>query len=399
MEQHIVKLTDAENQLADLLQAAGAADAKAALTEHGLPHRRIEEYHYTDLRTLLRDVPAELAKANDDLPSEQFNGFSRVVIVNGKLVHADAIDGVEIKSVDVAKKVGDDQIINLMDGFAQSQIEISISKSLDKPIHIAQVHAGADSVAASKLKVTSADGVEATIIETFEGQNDRGLRFADCAMDVAANSNLLHLQLDQNATGARQFVQNCYDLHEKANLRTFVTHANFQLGRTDVKAEFKGEGAHADFAGLTLLMDKQHGDFTLNVNHAVPNTTSTESFKSIVRDRAKAIFQGKIIVAPDAQKTDAQMMSQGLLLSERAEVLVKPELEIFADDVLCAHGATCGELDADALFYLMSRGIPRAEAESMLIKAFLAELFDEIEDEQIHAKLENRVDAWLAATE
>jgi Fe-S cluster assembly protein SufD len=93
------------------------------------------------------------------------------------------------------------------------------------------------------------------------------------------------------------------------------------------------------------------------------------------------------------------MMSQGLLLSERAEVLVKPELEIFADDVLCAHGATCGELDADALFYLMSRGIPRADAESMLIKAFLAELFDEIEDEQIHAKLENRVDAWLAAAE
>lgn len=104
MEQHVVKLTDAENQLADLLQAAGATDAKAALTQHGLPHRRIEEYHYTDLRTLLRDVPAELAKANDSLPNEQFEGFSRIVVVNGKIVHADTIDGVDIKSVDVAKK-------------------------------------------------------------------------------------------------------------------------------------------------------------------------------------------------------------------------------------------------------------------------------------------------------
>lgn len=399
MEQHVVKLTDAENQLADLLQAAGATDAKAALTQHGLPHRRIEEYHYTDLRTLLRDVPAELAKANDSLPNEQFEGFSRIVVVNGKIVHADTIDGVDIKSVDVAKKVGDDQVINLMDGFAQSQIEISISKPLDKPIHIAQVHAGADSVAASKVMVTTANGVNAAIIETFEGENDRGLRFADFALDIAADAELMHIQLDQNGTDARQFVQNSYDLHENANLRTLTTHANFKLGRTDVKAEFKGEGAHADFAGLTLLMDQQHGDFTLNVNHAVPNTTSTESFKSIVRDRAKAIFQGKIIVAKDAQKTDAQMMCQGLLLSERAEVLVKPELEIFADDVLCAHGATCGELDKDALFYLMSRGIARADAEAMLIRAFLAELFDDIENEQIHSKLEDRVDAWLAAAE
>ncbi len=399
MEQHVVKLTDAENQLADLLQAAGAADAKAALTANGLPTRRIEEYHYTDLRTLLREVPANLAKANDSLPSEQFEGFSRIVLVNGALVHADTIDGVEIKSADVAKTVGHDQIINLMDGFAQSQIEIVISKSIETPIHIAQVHDGADSFAASKVNVRTAKGVEATIIETFEGSNESGLRFADFAMDVAAESKLLHIQLDQNAKNARQFVQNRYDLHEDANLRTLVTHSNFQLGRTDIKADFKGEGAHADFGGLNLLVGQQHGDITLNVNHGVPNTTSTESFKSIVRDRAKAIFQGKIIVAPDAQKTDAQMMCQGLLLSERAEVLVKPELEIFADDVLCAHGATCGELDENHLFYLMSRGISRADAESMLIKAFLAELFDEIENEQVHAKLENRVDAWLAAAE
>ncbi|MCF4099827.1 Fe-S cluster assembly protein SufD [Maritalea mediterranea] len=400
MEQQVVKLTDAENQLADLLKAAGANDASNALSAHGLPHRRIEEYHYTDLRTLLRDVPSDLAQANDRLPDVQFEGYGRIVIVNGKLVHADEIGGVEIKSADAAaKSVGNDQIINLMDGLAQNQIEITINTSLDKPIHIAHVHDGPDSVVADKVRVTTAEGVHATIVETFEGANARGLRFANFALDVAADAEMLHVQLDQNAEGARQFVQNTYDLHENANLRTLASHANFKLGRTDIKADFKGEGAHADFAGLTLLMDQQHGDFTLNVNHGVPNTTSTETFKSIVRDRAKAIFQGKIIVAPDAQKTDAQMMSQGLLLSERAEVLVKPELEIFADDVLCAHGATCGELDEDALFYLMSRGIKRAEAESMLIRAFLAELFDEMENEQVRDKLGDRVDAWLAAAE
>lgn len=397
MEQLVVKLTDAENQLADLLQAAGASGAKAALMANGLPTRRIEEYHYSDLRTLLRQVPDRLAVAGNSLPNEQFEGFARIVLVNGALAHIDPVDGVDVRAGDVDKAVGPDQIINMMDGFAQSQIEIVISKSLDTPIHIAQVHDGANSVAASKVKVRTAKGVAATIVETFEGRNESGLRFADFAMDVAANCDLLHIQLDQNARDARQFVQNSYDLHEDANLRTLAVHSEFQLGRTDIKADFKGEGAHADFGGLNLLVEQQHGDITLNVNHGVPNTTSTERFKSIVRDRAKAIFQGKIIVAQDAQKTDAQMMCQGLLLSERAEISVKPELEIFADDVLCAHGATCGELDENHLFYLMSRGISRAEAESMLIKAFLAELFDDVANEQVHATLEKCVDAWLEA--
>jgi Fe-S cluster assembly protein SufD len=169
------------------------------------------------------------------------------------------------------------------------------------------------------------------------------------------------------------------------------------LSRTQIFARFAGEGAHGDFTGLNLVDDGQHCDFTLDVSHAVPNTTSQEVFKQVARGRSKAVFQGRIVVARDAQKTDAKMMMQGLMLSDEAEILSKPELEIYADDVVCGHGSTCGELDEDSMFYLMSRGIPKAEAETMLVRGFLEEVMDPITDAALHEALTNVVDSWLLA--
>src|SRR5699024_6823001 len=141
------------------------------------------------------------------------------------------------------------------------------------------------------------------------------------------------------------------------------------------------EGAHGDFYGLNLVDDGQRRDITLDVTHGVAHTTSTELYKQIARGRGKAVFQGRNNVAQDAQKTDAKMMMQGLMLSDEAEIRTKPELEIFADDVVCGHGATCGDLDENWLFYLMSRGISRTDAETMLIRAFLEEVVEAVGEE------------------
>ncbi len=157
--------------------------------------------------------------------------------------------------------------------------------------------------------------------------------------------------------------------------------------RNQLFVRFAGAGATATLSGATLIAGKQHADTTLVMDHAVGGCESQELYKSVLDDQARAVFQGKIICRKDAQKTDARMMTQALLLSETAEADAKPELEIFADDVQCGHGATAGELDERLKFYLMARGIPEKEAEAMLIEAFLGEIMDGIASEAIREPL------------
>lgn len=393
-----IKLTSAEEQLRDLLAANGQKGAAEQFAALGLPTRRIEAYHYTDLKSLLREVPAGLANANDtqEAVRSAFEGAVRVELVNGQLAGDFDVDGVDVATSD-NKAGGDDSVVLLSEALSANVVEIKIDGEIESALHIDRLIDGDAAINADKVVVSVAAGSKVTIVETFNSSDAAHMRLATTEIAIGDEAEVVHLQIDGNSATTRHFANNRYQLGADANLRTFVLHTHSQLARTVVSADFAGEGAHADFAGLNLLSGSQHADITLNVNHAVPNTTSTESFKNVVHDRAKAVFQGKIVVAQDAQKTDAQMMCQGLILSERGEVLVKPELEIFADDVICAHGATCGELDENSLFYLMSRGIPRKEAKSMLIRAFLAEMFEPIEQEAVVETLEAKVDAWLEA--
>ena len=160
---------------------------------------------------------------------------------------------------------------------------------------------------------------------------------------------------------------------------------------------FDGGHASLDLRGLCLLRGEAHADNTLVVDHAAAHCESREFFRHIVEDRATGVFQGKIIVRPGAQKTDGVMRSNALLLSPEAEMMNKPELEIFADDVVCGHGATVGELDEDQLFYLMARGLPRLDAEALLLEAFASETFDHVAEGPLRDALAAQVAGWLAA--
>jgi Fe-S cluster assembly protein SufD len=167
------------------------------------------------------------------------------------------------------------------------------------------------------------------------------------------------------------------------------------MARHQILARFLGEAAKLNLGGVTMLDGARHADTTLIVDHAVPGGQSRELFKTVVDDRAVGVFQGKIIVRPHAQKTDGKMMSAALLLSEEAAMSNKPELEIFADDVQCGHGATCGALDKNLLFYLMARGIPRLEAQALLIRSFLGEAIELVSDASLQEALLGLVDEWL----
>ncbi len=179
------------------------------------------------------------------------------------------------------------------------------------------------------------------------------------------------------------------------NSTSFVTSP--ALARHQIFARVHGDDAKITLGGVSLLKRQQHVDHTLVVEHGALRGESRETFKTVVDDEARGVFQGKIIVKPHAQKTDGRMASNALLLGENASMHGKPELEIFADDVQCAHGATVGALDEDLLFYLMSRGIPRKQAEGLMIQAFAGEALEAIEHEGLREALVGLTEAWIAA--
>jgi len=181
-----------------------------------------------------------------------------------------------------------------------------------------------------------------------------------------------------------------------ARYESFVLTLGGRLSRHDCFANFAGEGAACGLFGAYLLKGEQEATNATFVDHAVPKCTTDEVFKGVVDDRAHGVFLGKIAVRPQAQKTDAHQLNKNLLLSPRANVDTKPELEILADDVKCSHGATVGDLDEQALFYLEARGIPADEARRMLIEAFAADAIDRIEDDAaLRAHLLAHVQRWL----
>jgi Fe-S cluster assembly protein SufD len=173
--------------------------------------------------------------------------------------------------------------------------------------------------------------------------------------------------------------------------------AGAAVSRHQVFALLAGENTNARVNGATMIKGGQHADSTLVVEHAAPHCESRELFKTAIDGDSTGVFQGKIIVPHHAQKTDGRMMSAAILLSEGGTMNNKPELEIFADDVQCGHGATCGQLDEDLLFYLMARGLPRKEAESLMVQAFLGEAIEFVEDQDLHDVLVGVVEDWLRA--
>jgi Fe-S cluster assembly protein SufD len=183
----------------------------------------------------------------------------------------------------------------------------------------------------------------------------------------------------------------------KARFNTFNLTSGGELSRYQGVILISGEGVHVATNGVNLLNGRQHADTTLVMDHAVPHGESREIFRSVVDDRAHSVFQGRIIVRPGAQKTDAKMMTRALLLSDDAEADNKPELEIFADDVTCGHGATTGALDESLLFYLRARGLSEKEAQALLIQAFVGEAIESIANDALRDFATSVAQRWLAA--
>jgi Fe-S cluster assembly protein SufD len=211
---------------------------------------------------------------------------------------------------------------------------------------------------------------------------------------VGEDAVLTHVRLQNESPTAFHLSTVYVEIAARGTYDSFALNLGARVARTEVHARLIGAGGTAHLNGAQLLGGVQHADFTTVVKHDAPSCVSRQTVKNVLAGRAQGVFQGRIEVARAAQKTDGYQMNQALLLSPDAEIDSKPELEIFADDVKCSHGATVGELDVDQLFYLRSRGIPEAQARSMLVQAFLADSLDAVTDERVRAVLDHAVANW-----
>jgi Fe-S cluster assembly protein SufD len=396
--------------------AAAREAAFADFQKAGLPHRRTEPWRYTDLRALLRTVPplvrerAGIAPLDDPLAGLD---RARLVVVDGmfrpELSDLAGIDGVTFRPLADLLREGDgrigqrvatleDAMVSLNTALMTGGVAIDIpaGAKIGRAIEIAHVTSGLLQTHARNLVTIGADA-SARILETHVGPGDSAYQantVTEATVGDRAKVIWAKLQLDGAAAVHLGTFSVSIGTETEFDHLTLMTGAS--ISRSQTFLAFAGENARAGLYGATMVRGRQHADIALTVDHAVANCASRELFKAVMDGRSEGVFQGRINVRPDAQKTDGRMMTQGLLLSEDASFFVKPELEIFADDVQCAHGATSGEIDEDILFYLLSRGISRPEAETLLVTAFLAEAIEGLGDEAIGDAFEVIARDWLA---
>lgn len=239
-------------------------------------------------------------------------------------------------------------------------------------------------------------GSSATVVETYAGLG-HGVYWTNAVTQVAVapNAVLRHYKLQAEDEASFHVSETSVRLERDAAYRTFVLSLGARLGRNEIDVALAGEHGEAHLSGATLAHDTQHLDTTIRVEHANPHGTSSQEFRSVVDDRAHAVFQGRIRVVPNAQKTDARQLNRNLLLSSTAVADTKPELEILTDDVKCSHGATVGDLDKDALFYLRARGLAETDARALLIDAFVGELIDGIEGATAQTYFRHAFAGWI----
>ena len=292
-------------------------------------------------------------------------------------------------------------MISLNAAMATDGILISVADgaNLAQPLQIIHVATASKASVFTRSHVTIGKGARATLVESFVAANGAKAYQANDAviLSIGDDAELSHVRLMADSADAANISSGIFTVGAKAEYNLFNMTSGGALSRFSGFVTLKGEASDLNVNGVNLLKGTQHGDTTLVVDHAVPDCTSREIFRAVVDDRAHSVFQGRIIVRPHAQKTDGKMMTRALLLSDEAEADNKPELEIFADDVTCGHGATSGALDESLLFYLRARGLPEKEAQALLIQAFVGEAIEGIANDDLREAAMAVAQRWLEA--
>ncbi|MEE8188953.1 MAG: Fe-S cluster assembly protein SufD [Kiloniellales bacterium] len=394
----------------------------------GLPGPKEESWKYTRLRPLeqtgFAPAPAADTVSIDRLPAlfPQSGMGHRVIFVNGRLrqcisfLPGELPEGAELGGLaealgrdpeGMAERLGrigrlDGQsLLALNTAMMRDGLLLRVKAGVTIPLPIEVVYvgaAGAEPISYHPRNLIVLEpGSRATVVEHHVGLGE-GAYFANSVTEILVqeDAELHHYKVQEEGPEAVHIATLHARLERGAVYDSFTLSTGAKLARNEASVQLAGPGAECHLNGAYMLRGKQHWDTTSVIDHLTPHTTSREVFKGVVDDEARAVFQGRITVHPGAQKSNGHQLSKALLLSDRAEVDAKPELEIYADDVKCSHGAATGDLDHEALFYLRSRGIPESTARHMLIEAFLGETINGIAAEGLCPALMASVGHWLS---
>src|SRR5262245_26741297 len=388
----------------------------------GFPTQRDEDWKYTNLRRLeMRTfAPAEAATLGPVADDRWIAaGGVRIVLVNGHAMPSLSSTSAQppgLTALTLGQWIRNDaaaaarflalpqsatgvfEQLNLAfceDGVV---IEIADGRVVDEPVYVVhQWHDGAQRMSHPRVIVHAGRNSRCTLIEQFLGPTETEyFTNAVTTIDLAAGAAVRHYRVQQESAksfhiahiAVRQHADSRYSCHDIA--------LGGSLARTDIATMLEGGGAHAALHGLFAPTGSQHLDTHTRIEHIAPHTTSEEDYRGVAAGRGRGVFNGKVIVRPDAQKTDARQSSRNLLLAATAEIDTKPELEIYANDVKCSHGATTGQLDETALFYLRSRGLSQSQARALLIRAFADAVLTSVEHAPVRAHLERQLDERFA---
>lgn len=389
----------------------------------GLPTRRVEAWKYSDLARAVEGTP-RLAEGDSVEGRAQIapEHTYAVTFVDGRLESLPAVSalprGVELIALAEALTVApqalrdrlgrinpqaDHAVLGLNTALMADGLVVRLGRHvvLDRPLHLRFCWplAGNGSGAGRHVRVLFEleEGAQATLLESHEGAGvTHDLATVVSELSFAASSLLKHVRIERLGGAARHSCVLLADLARAASYEGFYLSEGSAFARHEAFIRLSDEGAEAQVDGATLVSGERHVDNTTVLDHAGSRARSAQLFKSVLTGRGRSIYQGRVIVRKDAQHTDAQQLSKALLLSHGVEAMTKPELEILADDVKCSHGATTGELDANALFYLRARGVSEGEARGLLVRAFITGALEEIHDPALRAIAEVTVEDWLA---
>ncbi|MCV6824447.1 MULTISPECIES: SufB/SufD family protein [Halocynthiibacter] len=391
---------------------AARRSAAARVADMGLPTRRDEYWKFTRPDALTVAEPAAAGALNlDESPFDAANPLT--LVFRDGMFDAEASDALEGENltIDLLSAAADihwaGEIYGTLETAGQTPVArplaalntalategvlIHAKGKVERPVLIRYIAGEADVILHHVVKVD--EGASLTLLET----GTPGTRSNTALeVDVAKEGAFDHIRT-QGRDHERGLLSHTFArMQDDAEFKSFMLTANGTLTRNECVIEILGDNISAHVGGAAIGDGKDfHHDDTVFITHDAVHCESRQVFKKVLRNGATGVFQGKILVKPDAQKTDGYQISQSLLLDEDSQFYAKPELEIYADDVACSHGSTTGAIDETALFYLRSRGIERREAQELLVLAFLAEALDEIADDDLRAAVQDQLEFWL----